>query len=99
MRKILVSPGFGAGWVSWCGGSREEKLFMLEDPVLVSLVEQKKMTEETFMARWNEVFPGEDPPYLGGMQQLVVLEVNGPVLIQDYDGSESVRTVDSSDWL
>jgi len=30
MRKILYSPGFGAGWTSWHDGSKEAKLFMLE---------------------------------------------------------------------
>ena len=99
MRKILISPGYGAGWTSWCSGTREQKLFMLEDPVLVSLVEQGEMSKETFLARWEEVFPGEHPPYLGGMDQLRVVEVDGPVLVEEYDGSESIRTMDGSDWI
>lgn len=99
MRKILISPGFGAGWVTWCHGSREQKLFMLEDAALVSLVERGEMTVGAFMARWNEVFPGEDPPHLGGMDQLTVVEVDGEVLVEDYDGSESIRTRGGSEWM
>lgn len=99
MRKILISPGYGAGWVSWCHGTREQKLFMLEDSVLVSLVERGEMTEDAFMARWNEVFPGDEPPYLGGMDQLKVVEVDGPVLVDEYDGFESVQTGGDLEWL
>ena len=42
MRKILYSPGFGAGWVSWHSGSREEKLFMLEYKPFIDALEANK---------------------------------------------------------
>lgn len=30
MRKILYSPGYGAGWTTWNGGDKKQKKFMLE---------------------------------------------------------------------
>lgn len=37
MRKILYSPGFGAGWVSWQGGEGAE--FMLEYQPIIEFLE------------------------------------------------------------
>lgn len=41
MRKILYSPRYGAGWVSWYSGSNEEKLWMLEYPGFVQALERQ----------------------------------------------------------
>lgn len=38
-RKILYSPGFGAGWSSWCHGEREEVIFMLTFKPLIEAIE------------------------------------------------------------
>ena len=38
-RKILYSPGFGAGWTTWGGESAESKLFMLEYQPFVEFLE------------------------------------------------------------
>lgn len=40
MRKILYSPGYGAGWTSWYSGTREEKLFMLEYKPFIEAIEK-----------------------------------------------------------
>jgi hypothetical protein len=39
MRKILYSPGYGAGWVSWGGDTAEQKRFMLEYAPFVEALE------------------------------------------------------------
>lgn len=39
MRKILYSPGYGAGWVSWGGDTAEQKRFMLEYAPFVEVLE------------------------------------------------------------
>lgn len=39
MRKILYSPGFGAGWTSWFHGSKEAKKFMLEYKPFIEFLE------------------------------------------------------------
>ena len=40
MRKILYSPGYGAGWTTWHDGPREEKLFMLEYQPFIDAIER-----------------------------------------------------------
>lgn len=40
MRKILYSPGYGAGWVSWFHGTREQKRFMLEYKPFIDEIEE-----------------------------------------------------------
>jgi hypothetical protein len=37
--KILYSPGFGAGWSSWCSGDREQQKFMLSYLPLIGAIE------------------------------------------------------------
>jgi len=39
MRNILYSPEYGAGWVSWHSGPKEEKLFMLEYKPFIEALE------------------------------------------------------------
>lgn len=41
MRKILYSPGYGAGWVTWHYGTREQKLFMLEYAPFIQALESQ----------------------------------------------------------
>lgn len=112
MRKILYSPGYGAGWTTWCHGGKEHKLFMLTWQPAIDVLERKtggkrRLTAdeiddlaELFEKEWNERFPEEDIPYLGGMSGLAVMEVSGRVRIHEYDGSERVEEENSfDDWL
>jgi hypothetical protein len=114
MRKILYSPGYGAGWVSWAS----EKLHPLmidyapfiehleaggdfacvlghEQVPFVGDVPNWEMVESVYpeiIVRflhlcWDKY--GE-VPYLGGMRNLKVAEVDGLVRIREaYDGYES----------
>ncbi len=38
-------------------------------------------------------------PYLGGIEQLCVEEVNGPFRIDEYDGSENVVEAAAQEWI
>ncbi len=42
MRKILYSPGYGAGWTSWHSGTKQELKFMLEHPGIINALENPK---------------------------------------------------------
>ena len=91
MRKILYSPGYGAGWVSWYYGTDEQKRFMLEYAPFVAFVESggvfpddhsidkaklKAYPEvQQFLADWTARFPDADKPYLGGLSGLTVERV------------------------
>jgi hypothetical protein len=39
MRKILISPGYGAGWSSWHSGNLEEQKFALEYQPIIDFLE------------------------------------------------------------
>lgn len=109
MRKIIYSPGFGAGWVTWMSGSKELKQFALTYQPFIEEIEKdnrEQLRDEyspvvvEFKRQLKERFPDEDTyVYFGGLEQAVVAEVDGPVLLREYDGSESFSQVDDTDWL
>ena len=86
---VLISPGFGAGWSSWGSAEREALLFdsRLVDAVLT------KMPLEEFITLCEGL--GYDN-YKGGAGDLTVvwLEPGTRFMIDEYDGSESIRTFD-----
>lgn len=69
MRKILYSPGYGAGWTTWGGDTAEQKKFMLEYKPFIDFLEnggtfpdrapdqeQHPLVVE-FMAEWKRRWP------------------------------------------
>ncbi len=105
-RRILYSPGYGAGWVSWHHGDRAELLFMLEHvPTIEAIDRSDRLGEadaERFLSDFRAAFPGRHEPYMGGFDQLRVQDVpdGRRVRIVDYDGSESVIVEsEGEDWL
>ena len=106
MRKVLYSPGFGAGWTTWSTElSRANQLLMLEWPPLIAAVEAGEHPTEShpavvsLLAEIRKTEPDADP-YLGGLDQLQVAVGSGQVRIEDYDGNESVHWRDDADeWL
>jgi hypothetical protein len=152
VRRILYSPGYGAGWTSWHGGPTVQRKFMLEykpivdavmhpgvgeagpemaAKIVAALVDMhathegwtREEAESTlgrfhrvgewpvrlaaavleFIKDWGDRFPGVDTPYLGGLKDVEVYEVEhgAEVKITEYDGSESVRVRgdDSDEYL
>lgn len=92
MRKILYSPGFGAGWTTWHSGSAEEIQFMLEYQPFIERLESggkiDQKLEEQFINDFEEKFQ-TPAPYTGGLRNLQVATVSRRVRIHEYDGSES----------
>lgn len=94
-RKILISYGFGAGWSTWAMGVTAE--IMLSHEAVIASVEAGEQLSETHpsivaMVREIEAATG-GVPYLGGLEGLSVVSVEGPFSVEEYDGSESVRTM------
>jgi len=107
MRKILYSPGYGAGWTSWCDSREVEKL-MIDYPPIVEALEKKEKLHENHPAiikMLDEIknkFGEDSIPYLGGLKSLTIKEVPDGALVRihEYDGSESVEVQDSyQEWL
>jgi hypothetical protein len=100
-RKILISPGHGAGWSTWAD-PRSVQLLCMTYPPLVDLVENHP--EEVanlssdhpiiqgLLDEAHRLEPNSHIHIGGNVCQLVVFEVNGPFYVDDYDGSESVVT-------
>ena len=86
---VLYSPGFGAGWYSW-----NEKKELLFHPKLVEMVEnnkQKEITEEFCKDLLNT---DDYICVLGaGNLQIEWLDEGTVFEIDEYDGSESIRTL------
>lgn len=87
MVGILVSPGFGAGWSTW----NREYPEMIFDPEIIQCIldDDFKRAEEIAELKWPDA-------YLGGLKDLEVefLEKGTVFTIEEYDGSESLRTSD-----
>jgi len=91
--KVLVSPGFGAGWSTWNYNIPE----LLFDPVIVRMVEDGTSAEtiEAYcIAKYSS-------GYFGGSTDLevVLVKTGSDFIIHEYDGSETLQLKDEMKWL
>lgn len=89
---VLISYGFGAGWSTWGYESKETLLFHKD---LVQLVLDGKNEEAGKLAEKMV------DAYAGGAEQLEVVWIpeGTQFWVHEYDGAESLRTMDSFDWV
>jgi len=87
---VLISRGYGAGWYSW----NDEHKQLLFHPKLVEMVEQKRKKE--IDEDWVKEHLGIENVYCGGASDLEIhwLPIGTAFEINEYDGSESIRTYD-----
>lgn len=96
MTKILISPGYGAGWSTWNDWHKE---FLLKDPTLIEMAERKADVSEVDAYIKSKL--GENAyVYTGGWRDIEVHELAEGTLfrIEEYDGYESIETKDKVDW-
>jgi hypothetical protein len=88
--KVLYSPGYGAGFLTW--GAPVEAIF---DPKLIQLVEDNNFSEAI---SYVEKTYGA---YTGGLEDLrVALIPEGTkFIIDEYDGYESIRLLEHINYL
>lgn len=101
MAKVLISTGFGAGWSTWNDKPKEvaEYLPIIEfleaggNPAdLSDQVTDGVRTKHPLVLRMMDEL-GLSDFYTGGANDgLIVVEVDGPYLINEYDGSETLMT-------
>lgn len=97
-RKVVISPGYGAGLVtSWTCEKRYE---MIECPALVAVCESGGTWSQ---AQDALVISGFDPDavhhlYSGGWGGAIAVEVHGPYIVEEYDGFESVAERNKIGW-
>jgi hypothetical protein len=94
---VLVSVGYGAGWSTWFSGNRKEVL--LFHPKIVEMVEQGHKNE--IKSTWIEQELGLKDVYTGGVDGLEIewVPVGTQFVIHEYDGHESLRTIDDFYWM
>jgi len=87
---VLVSIGYGAGWSTWNTDHKE----LLFHPRLVEMVENEKQSEINEL--WVNENIGISDVYCGGASDLRIVWLDEGVsfTIEEYDGSESMRTND-----
>ena len=92
MVAVLYSPGFGAGWSTWAHSPLDQ--VCLYDPLVVEWVEGGKVGPVPVDQYGDEYF------YTGGADDLVIawVPVGAAFIINEYDGSESIRMKDDDYW-
>ena len=95
---VLYSPGFGAGWSTWTEGKLAE--FVTFDERLVEAAESSK--DYTYVEQLLQTIFGEKLGYMytGGWSDIKImwLPVGTIFEINEYDGSESIRKYDISQY-
>ena len=88
---VLYSPGIGAGWYSWHG--KKELLF---HPKLVEMVENNKQ-EEITEEFCKDLLKTDEYICVFGASDLQIkwLDEGAVFEIDEYDGSESIRTLEN----
>ena len=99
---VLYSPGFGAGWYTW--NSNYEFLLFDKDLVealeagdtalLMKLALQKMRHQKKLDKReYSNI-------YFGGIEYLTIawIPVGTKFIIDEYDGAETVKTIDDYCW-
>jgi hypothetical protein len=56
-RKIIISPGFGAGWTTWASGPKEMIKYLLEQPDLIEYIESGKLKDQHQIHDWDSNCP------------------------------------------
>ena len=93
---VLVSRGYGAGWSTWVAD--EYRDIYLFHPTLIQMVEEERHREIT--EEWMEKELGLEDVYTGGTDGLEIewVPVGTKFVIHEYDGHESLRTIDDFHW-
>lgn len=119
MTKILISPGYGAGWSTWAHGGVDQHKFWLTHKPTLDFIEKGGVFKDAetridyeadgntpiydalhpvlrkFVEDYVAAFPDDEEYfYFGGARGLIVTNVSGPFMVDEYDGAESLTTSD-----
>ncbi len=90
---VLISPGFGAGWSTWCSDHAEALVFdsRLVDYVLLN--GNAGLGDYALSLGYDS--------YMGGADDVEVIWVDAGTrfVIEEYDRSESIRTFEDLSYI
>jgi hypothetical protein len=96
---VLYSPGYGAGWSTWCQEDDRMRLNMLFDPQIADLVDQNapdwlEQAKAITQIKYPEA-------YTGGLADLEIrwLPVGTQFRVLEYDGFEQVEIESEIAWI
>lgn len=90
--KVLISPGYGAGWSTW------NYIDLAFDPDIINAFELG-LDEDSMYAFIRTL--GYDEPYMDGYRNCKIIEVpkGTKFRIIEYDGAERIEYYDDTKWL
>lgn len=99
-REVVISPGFGAGMLTWWDGEApNETLYdFIESDVLINAAKNKLSWHDTCLDMVRAGYEDFPKCYPGGWDQATVITVDGPYIVQEEDGFESVLVRDAVEW-
>lgn len=100
MKKVIYSPGFGAGWSTW--NDEEKRNFLALDPVLAEMAEAGATSDEAeAYIKKSLGLDNDDYICMLGWEGIKTLEIPSGTLfmINEYDGSESIQLQTGDEWL
>jgi hypothetical protein len=96
---VLYSPGYGAGWSTWCHEDEQIRLSMLFDPQIADIRNQnapdwQEQAESIALIKYPDT-------YIGGLADLEVrwLPVGTQFRVLEYDGHESIEINGEIAWI
>jgi len=96
---VLYSPGYGAGWSTWCHENEQIRLGMLFDPQIADLVDRggpdwREKAEAVACIKYPDT-------HLRGLAELQVkwLPVGTQFRVLEYDGFEQVEIESEIEWI
>lgn len=105
-RKVLYSPGFGAGWTTWNDDNLAD--FMATYQPIIEFIEgggkfgrdedHALLRQMRSDAEQGGLIEKDGHICVLGAQDLRVAEVSGRYRISEYDGSESIREESDEVW-
>ncbi len=100
-REVVYSPEYGSGIASSnkLGDGREYDL--IEDPITVDCAKRSLSSDvlvDRLVASGRWTIEELKNVYWGGWRNAEVTTVNGPYLIDEYDGYESIVEADQMEW-
>lgn len=94
--KVLISPGFGAGWSTW---NIPE---IAVDPRVIEAFERGVDEEEMLQLckEWG-LTDSHGSLYMGGFDELEIVEVPAGTLfrVEEYDGNEYIAKFNEREWF
>ena len=96
---VLYSPGYGAGWSTWCHEDETTRLSMLFDPQIADIrargdADWQEKAQAIVLVKYPEA-------YIGGLADLEVrwLPVGTQFRVLEYDGHESIEIESEIAWI